>query len=666
METPPFRIRMRTTAAVFASILAFGLPSPSDASERVALVIGNNDYPAIRDAQGREVREAKLENCVRDATAVRDLLRDKLGFAEGNIVFATDQSRVGIFKSLDAFQKLAAKADIAVIYYAGHGMESLDGRETFLIPVDADLAGAAESEAVLEATGVGLGGILEKFGRATRGAKVVLLDCCRDRPKGRTLVDGAAVRGGGLALLDEHIPADTLILLAAAPNRQASDGLDHGPFTKALLEVLPVGGRSMFDAFFAVSDRVQETTQRQQVPWLKFDGSGAIFRENFLVGRGPEVAKVEVPGNTAEMAKLQAELEAERKRREEVERRAEAERKVREEAMKKQSPPPIVSTPSDSPSMMATLWDKITGAKPTVPPNPPTAAQTPSSLPSQSPAPSNPPAVPMVKTDPAPAPAYPASRGMEGSRAGEVREFGGIEMVWCPAGEFLMGSPTSEKDRGDDERQHRVTLTRGFWLAKTETTQGQWRRAMGSNPSHFRGTDLPVESVSWGDAQDWLEKMNEKHPLPEGWKWELPTEAQWEYACRAGTETVFSFGNMLNGKGANCNGNYAYGMGAKGSYLEKTAKVGSYETNAWGLHDMHGNVWEWCRNWYGDYNSYRHLLGDARNDPTGPASGLVRVFRGGGWSSNAADCRSAHRGRVTPDIRDRYLGFRAAAVPPAR
>src|SRR5690606_229716 len=131
------------------------------------------------------------------------------------------------------------RADIAVIYYAGHGMESLDGRETFLIPIDADLEGAVDSEAVLKATGIGLGGILGDFGRATRGAKVVLLDCCRDRPKARTAA-GEAVRGGGLTLLDESIPADTLILLAAVPNRQASDGLDHGPFTKALLEVLPV------------------------------------------------------------------------------------------------------------------------------------------------------------------------------------------------------------------------------------------------------------------------------------------------------------------------------------------------------------------------------------------------------------------------------------------
>ena len=147
---------------------------------------------------------------------------------------------------------------------------------------------------------------------------------------------------------------------------------------------------------------------------------------------------------------------------------------------------------------------------------------------------------PMVRTDPVSPGAFPADRGMEGSRAGEVREFGGIEMVWCPPGEFLMGSPTSESDRSDDETQHRVTLTRGFWMAKTETTLGQWERMMGDNPSQFTGEDLPVETVSWDDVLGWLEKMNEKTPLPSGWKWALPTEAQWEYACRAGTETAFA------------------------------------------------------------------------------------------------------------------------------
>jgi formylglycine-generating enzyme required for sulfatase activity len=272
----------------------------------------------------------------------------------------------------------------------------------------------------------------------------------------------------------------------------------------------------------------------------------------------------------------------------------------------------------------------------------------------QQPAPAVPPTMPtetpkpMVRTDPVPAGAFPAGGGMEGSRAGEVREYGGIEMVWCPAGEFLMGSPEDEANRNDDETPHRVTLTKGFWLAKTETTQGQWERVMGDNPSHFSGEDLPVEMVSWDDVQGWLEKMNEKAPLPSGWKWALPTEAQWEYACRAGTESAFA--GDLDEMG--------WYMDNSGS---KTNPVGTKQANAWGLCDMHGNVWEWCSDWYGDYSS------GSSSDPTGGATtGDDRVGRGGSWVSNAQDCRSADLLKLTPGHRYNDLGFRPALVPSIR
>ncbi len=567
------------------------LPS-APAAERAALVIGVNDYP-----------EAPLTNAVRDAEAVRDMLTGKLGFAREGVVYAENPGRLELFEKFAEFKGKAAGAKIVVLYYAGHGMESLDGKENFLLPVDADVARAAKSEAALKAAGVNLADLAAELAGASTGAKVVLLDCCRQRPAARA-AGGAAPEGGGLATYaDERIPADTLMILAAAPSKLASDGTEHGPLTEALLEVLPQDDRSLIEAFRTVKTRVREATGGTQVPWLKFDGAGDLIFEVGFLGRGaPGKAQVESP----ELAAMKRELE-------------EARRKLAEaEAMKKQ-PVPISPTGQTSPTSRTET--------------------------------------PMVKTDPAPAPAYPASRGMEGSRAGEVREFGGIEMVWCPAGEFLMGSPAGEKGRDDDEKQHRMKLTRGFWLAKTETTQGQWQGAMGSNPSEFKGADLPVETVSWEDAQGWLGKMNGKHPLPEGWKWELPTEAQWEYACRAGTETVYSFGNVLNGKEANCDGNYPYGTGAKGPYLEKTAKVGSYAANAWGLHDMHGNVWEWCRDWYGDYPS------GAATDPTGASSGAHRVNRGGGWFDDAARCRSAYRNRDAPGGRSFNLGFRPALVP---
>ena len=248
---------------------------------------------------------------------------------------------------------------------------------------------------------------------------------------------------------------------------------------------------------------------------------------------------------------------------------------------------------------------------------------------------------------------------------------GGVKLKLCgiPAGSFTMGSPAGEADRGSVEKQVRVTLTKAFWMPATEFTQEQWqavmdsyltKSVMDSNPSKFKGADLPVETVSWNEVQDCLKALNSKAPLPAGWKWALPTEAQWEYACRAGTTTAFSFGDTATGAEANFDGNYPYGTTRKGTYLEKTTAVGSYQANAWGLCDMHGNVWEWCADaWDGS----TALLGGT--DPLG-ANGSSRVNRGGSWINIGQFCRSAFRGRLAPEDRRDYLGFRPAAVPAGR
>jgi len=153
---------------------------------------------------------------------------------------------------------------------------------------------------------------------------------------------------------------------------------------------------------------------------------------------------------------------------------------------------------------------------------------------------------------------------------------------WCPAGTFTMGSPASEADRGDDETQHQVTLSRGFWLLETQVTRGMWESVMGNNPSHFKGSKkLPVEQVSWRDCQGFIQKLNGLNIAPSGFRFSLPTESQWEYACRAGTTTPFHFGSVLNGDKANCDGNNPYGTSTKGKYLEKTSKVGSYDKINW-------------------------------------------------------------------------------------
>ena len=234
----------------------------------------------------------------------------------------------------------------------------------------------------------------------------------------------------------------------------------------------------------------------------------------------------------------------------------------------------------------------------------------------------------------------------------------GVEYAfrWCPPGTFMMGSPESESRRYDDETQHQVMLTRGFWMLETEVTQGMWESVMGNNPSYFKGIKLPVETVSWNDCQEFIATLNTLKIAPSGYRFSLPTEAQWEYACRAGTTTVFHFGSVLNGDQANCDGNYPYGTKTKGKFLQKTSDVGSYPANDWGLYDMHGNVWEWCSDWYDGYPS-----GDV-TDPVGPSTGSLRVVRGGCWCDLAWHCRSADRNRDVPSYRSFNIGLRLALV----
>lgn len=224
-----------------------------------------------------------------------------------------------------------------------------------------------------------------------------------------------------------------------------------------------------------------------------------------------------------------------------------------------------------------------------------------------------------------------------------------IEFNMCPipAGNFLMGSPSSELDRSSDETQHQVTISKSFYMTETAVTQELWVAVMGNNPANFKGAKNPVEHVSWDDCQEFICKLNNLTRQ----NFRLPTEAEWEYACRAGTTTPFHYGSSLDSSMANFDGNYPYGGGAKGVYREKTTPVKSFKPNTWGLYDMHGNIWEWCADRYGEYS------GDA-TDPVGPDVGSDRVLRGGGWGSNAWICRSANRGGFDPTYWDNHIGFR--------
>jgi len=235
----------------------------------------------------------------------------------------------------------------------------------------------------------------------------------------------------------------------------------------------------------------------------------------------------------------------------------------------------------------------------------------------------------------------------------EITNSIGMKLVRIPKGTFMMGSPESDLNRQNNETQHEVTISKDFYLGVHDVTQAQYEKVIGKNPSHFQGAvvsnenaDIPVENVSWDDAVEFCKKLSD---LPEekkaGRLYRLPTEAEWEYACRAGSKTAYSFDDeegLLP----------EYGWFKRNS-SNRTHTVGLLESNAWGLYDMHGNVWEWCSDRYGEYPK------GAVSDPTGPKEGSFRVLRGGSWNDGAARCRSALRGRGRPS--DRFIiGFRVA------
>jgi serine/threonine-protein kinase PpkA len=228
----------------------------------------------------------------------------------------------------------------------------------------------------------------------------------------------------------------------------------------------------------------------------------------------------------------------------------------------------------------------------------------------------------------------------------------GMNFIFVAPGSFMMGSPKSEPGRSGNEGQHLVTLSKGYWLQTTEITQAQWVLVMGSNPSHFKGIDLPVESVSWNDTQLFIEKLNQKENPKITVR--LPSEAEWEYAARAGTTTAFAFGNCLSTQQANYIGSSPLRDCEKNGYLKKTSDTGSLAPNAWGFYDMHGNVLEWCQDWTGTYPN------EAVTDPAGPDKGRYKVIRGGSWRLGAAASRSAARNRYKPTRRSSSLGFRLA------
>ncbi len=269
-------------------------------------------------------------------------------------------------------------------------------------------------------------------------------------------------------------------------------------------------------------------------------------------------------------------------------------------------------------------------------------------------------------------PAWASASGVDSyGKWAEINVQGVVQRLrWIAPGSFVMGSPEAETAGLenadwfiDEHPQHRVTISQGLWLADTACTQEMWQVVMGENPSRFHaknkgGPQHPVERVSWDMIQPFLQKMDKALP---GSMMSLPTEAEWEYACRAESSTAFAFGDTVSTDQVNFNGNYLYGKGKKGEYRERTMPVKALPANAWGLYQMHGNVWEWCADGPREYKGSALAdpgLGEALQPEAG--GGAARVLRGGGWIFDARFVRSAYRIHLRPDGQDDDAGFRLA------
>jgi formylglycine-generating enzyme required for sulfatase activity len=234
----------------------------------------------------------------------------------------------------------------------------------------------------------------------------------------------------------------------------------------------------------------------------------------------------------------------------------------------------------------------------------------------------------------------------------EVEPVTGMRFVRIEPGSFTMGSPAEEPGHRPDETQHRVTITRAFLMSTTEVTQQQWTRVMGSNPSHFQGNpSAPVEQVTWNDVHEFLRRLNARG----NGTFRLPTEAEWEYACRAGSQRPYAFGDRLSSSRANYDARYPLAGEAQGPYRGRTTPAGTFQPNTWGLYDMHGNVWEWCEDDYCPYAA-------SATDPLTRCGGRLQVIRGGSWYFDADSARSALRYTHAANLKGFSIGFRVVRV----
>ena len=549
--------------------------------KRLALVIGNGKYAS-----------APLANPTHDAKAMAKAL-EGLGF---EVTLLTDADQREMKRAINAFgEALVGGGGVGLFYFAGHGIQ-VNG-QNYLLPVGARIDGEADVD--IEA--VRVEAVLAKMENARNRLNLVILDACRNNP-----FPGAS-RDGSRGLAVDRAATGTLVAYATAPGSVAADGKGkNGTYTAALLRHIGTEGLPVETMFKAVREDVLEETGRRQTPWENSSIVGDFY--------------FRVPSNSGKVAPAPRETEA-----------CPEGTEARKDGVC--VPKVVIDCPH------GTTFESGRGCVAVMAKAPAIAKAAVEDRPTR-------------PSDQTPAVAS-APRGM----------------VEIPAGRFTMGSPSSEEGRSNDEVPHEVTISRSFWLHTTEVTQGQWRAVMGNNPSSFSscGDACPVENVSWWEAVAYANALSKKEGLRECYVlrgcdgkapgegmacqsadfaglscegYRLPTEAEWEYAARAGTKGA-RHGSLDS---------IAWHGGNSGS---KTHAAGGRQANAWGLHDMLGNVWEWTTDGYEAYP------GGSQRDPLVKA-GSGRVYRGGSWCRNPRYVRAADRDGYDPGYRYGVLGFRLA------
>ncbi len=561
---------------------------PSERDKRVALVIGNGSYRAV----------TRLTNPPQDARDVGRKL-ESLGF---EVKILENQSRAAMEDAVERFANRSKGAKVAVLYYSGHGI--LAAGKNYLIPVDAE---PPDDEVGMQRQAVDLDWVVQQT-TSVAEVSLIFMDACRNNPLLDQRLPGSG-RDGTRDLRLATVPKGTVqVLYAASRGQKALDSVGtadkkskNSPFAEALLEHL--GDPDAVQVVAArIIGQVKSRTKNQQQP----EQQGNLDEVLYLAGKS---APVTCPAGMV------------------------ISEGVCQPVMNKTCPPGL-------------RFEEGVGCVPTV-----VAVSKPAEVKT----------VPVV-SQPNPIVAQPTEVGEETALAETKYR---PKMVPIPKGRFLMGSPKDEKDRGDFEKQHWVELTQPYVMMETEVTQGQYQAVMGKNPSNFtrdpEAARHPVETVSWFDAVAYANRLSQTEGIEECYRmvgtvvsWEkkqdcrgyrLPTEAEWEYAARAGQKTVYAGSGNADEVGW-----YRAIIGYQ------TQPVKQKKANEWKLYDLSGNVWEWVWDCYGNYEEKE------RRDPVGPppvyTSVVSRVVRGGGWNDGARWMRVAYRSRYAPGDRDRDRGFR--------